>query len=402
MSSFWAATVGRGLADARSARSQLTAAPQSARWSSREVRRAAATRPGFYPAYLSLYYNDLFEVTLPPDHKFPMAKYREVRLRLQRLLGRTTNTNTDSRDQGNAVWASFAPSPLASIEDLHTTHCPSYVRAFCEGSLDPMQYRRIGFPRGHESVNRALSSVGGTVAATRDVCLALRRQRKGQEPTRPLFAGHIAGGTHHAFRDRGEGFCAFSDIAVAANVALRDYADVIERILIVDLDVHQGNGNAVLFQDQSNVFTLSVHCTANYFSPKEASHVDIEVPEGTGDGAYLSLLAKTLPDIVREFRPDLIFYQSGVDCLKTDRFGKLSLSRGGLQTRNRLVYEMAMTDKHTPVPVVVTMGGGYPRDLEVESRSYQEVVSAHADVYVGAAIASRRLSRLMERETQLA
>eukprot|EP00904_Undaria_pinnatifida_P012001 jgi/Undpi1/7931/HiC_scaffold_24.g10403.m1 len=203
-----------------------------------------------------------------------------------------------------------------------------------------------------------------------------------QQTSRPLFAGHIAGGTHHAFWDRGEGFCIFSDIAVAANVALRDYPETVRQILIVDCDVHQGNGNAVLFSEKPSVFTFSMHCKANYFSERQASDVDIEVDEGTGDDQYLHLLSESLPKLVNQVRPDLIFYQGGIDPLVHDRLGRLNLTREGLRRRNRLVYETALT---RGTPTVITMGGGYPRDLDPGSESFRHIVRSHQDVYVDAA-----------------
>merc|ERR1711988_2052171 len=151
------------------------------------------------------------------------------------------------------------------------------------------------------------------------------------------IAGHIAGGTHHAFFDRGEGFCIFNDIAVAANVALRTYRDRIKQILIIDLDVHQGNGTSVLFDGRPEVFTYSIHCKGNYFSQKETSDLDIEIDIGTGDEEYFAKLSGSLNNVLRDVNPDLIFIQGGIDAYKLDRLGHLSLSRQGLMRRNHFV-----------------------------------------------------------------
>lgn len=200
-----------------------------------------------------------------------------------------------------------------------------------------------------------------------------------------MFAGHLAGGTHHAFPARAEGFCIFSDIAVAAAVALRDFPSLVKKILIVDLDVHQGNGNAVIFADDPRVVTFSMHCKGNYFSKVEQSDFDVEVPEGADDHDYLVMLEDWLPRLMDEIRPDLIFYQAGVDGLGADRLGKLRLTRGGLRLRNRLVYDLALEQR---APAVLTMGGGYPKDLDPASAAFRTVVGAHGDVYADAVAAA--------------
>ena len=204
------------------------------------------------------------------------------------------------------------------------------------------------------------------MAAMRSVCMGEAR-----------VSAHLAGGTHHAFYDRGEGFCVFSDIAVASNLALKEFHDI-KRILIIDLDVHQGNGNAVLFEDNPSVYTFSMHCKANYFSKIRQSDLDVEVEVGATDDTYLSLLAQWLPKLLHEQQPDLVFYQAGVDTLGTDRLGKLGLSQDGLALRNRMVYEEV---RKQGAKLVVTMGGGYPTDLDPLSNSYKTVIQAHVNVY---------------------
>mmetsp|Transcript_3286 Transcript_3286/g.10834 ORF Transcript_3286/g.10834 Transcript_3286/m.10834 type:complete len:301 (+) Transcript_3286:154-1056(+) len=277
--------------------------------------------------------------------------------------------------------AAFVVSPAASKRDLLSTHCERYVGRFLAGDLTREENRRIGFPWSEAGAGRALSSTGGTIAAATTLAEALRR-RDGL----PLMTGHIAGGTHHAYFDRGEGFCVFNDIACAANVLLRDFADVVRKVLIVDLDVHQGNGNANLFANDDRVFTFSLHAAANVFSRKETSDLDCELPSGADDDAYLRVLRTYLP-LLQNLDPDIVFYQAGVDPSEHDRLGKLDVSRKGLQKRNHLLFSAF---ERRNIPVVVTMGGGYPRDLDASSTAFTEIIQAHADVYRAAAASARR------------
>jgi len=293
-----------------------------------------------------------------------MAKYRLVREALQAEL----------LSSGRA---SFHESPLVSMDDLQLVHMPSYVERYLNNQLTALENRRIGFPWSPQSVDRSLSSTGGTVAAMHAVC---------REGAAARFSGHIAGGTHHAFPDRGEGFCVFSDIAVAAAVALRDYA--ISRILVVDLDVHQGNGNAVIFQDEPRVTTFSLHCYGNLFSRREYSDVDVDLHVGAGDAEYLAALEEHLPPLIDKIRPELIFFQAGVDPHASDRFGKLELSSAGLKKRNKLVLDCAARQQ---ARLVVTMGGGYPKDLDTLSMPFHHVVQAHLDCFRATASAHARL-----------
>lgn len=241
------------------------------------------------------------------------------------------------------------------------------------------------FPGVFFGVQRSLSSVGGTVAAAVSICEALRQRRHSvsrnettTKSTMPLWAAHVAGGTHHAFYDYGQGFCFFSDIAVAANVVLKRYPDVVGRILIIDLDVHQGNGNAVLFQGRSDVMTFSIQCSANYFSPKEASDLDVELPPNCADDTYLVTLQHWLKQIDSQAGDfDLIFFQSGVDVLKDDRLGRMDLSSDGVKRRNELVFDFALL---RDIPLIITMGGGYP----ALDGDWEPILDAHANVYFGA------------------
>jgi acetoin utilization deacetylase AcuC-like enzyme len=245
------------------------------------------------------------------------------------------------------LFIEFLVSPLATVEELETTHSPEYIQRFFKGDQTEKEQRNVGFPWSPAGVDRATSSVGGTMAAACNVCDVWRIQKKrGLAP----WGAHVAGGTHHAFYDYGEGFCVFSDIAVAAN--------------------------AVLFQGRPEVVTFSIHCEANYFSGKEKSDLDIEMPAGCNDGTYLLTLNHWLNRIPKEGGPfDLIFFQAGVDVLEDDRLGRMSLSADGVKRRNELVYDFARKQN---VPLVICMGGGYPRD------DWTPIIHAHANVYFGA------------------
>ena len=279
-----------------------------------------------------LYYNDVYEVELPVTHKFPMKKYRLVRETLQQEYSNDPNIE-------------FNVSPLASIEELQLTHCPDYVNRFVNGQLTTEEVRKTGFPWSKASVERSASSTGGTIAAMRSVL-------SGKSSN---MACHLAGGTHHAFYNYGEGFCIFSDIAVAANLALQEFPNLVKKILIIDLDVHQGNGNAALFHDESRVFTFSMHCKENYFSKKEQSNLDVEIESKSGDKEYLDKLNLWLPLLLDTVQPELVFYQAGVDIYQYDRLGKLNITRQGLLDRNIAIYKEIMKRN---LKCVVTMGGG--------------------------------------------
>lgn len=226
-------------------------------------------------------------------------------------------------------------------------------------SLDPRKVRRIGLPLTPVSVNRARSSVAGTLQA------AIAAIETG-------VSMNVAGGTHHAYPDRGEGFSMLNDIAIAAAYLLVRH--LIKKILIVDLDVHQGNGNAYIFAQNPSVFTFSMHGQDNYPLKKEKSDLDIALPTGTPDEVYLKLLAEHLPRLINHHKPDLIFYQAGVDVLATDKLGKLSLTKQGCQQRDTLVFEHG---RRHQIPVVITMGGGY-------SERMADIVDAHCNTFQAA------------------
>ncbi|MBW6455225.1 MAG: histone deacetylase [Trueperaceae bacterium] len=267
-------------------------------------------------------------VDLPPGHRFPMDKYDRVARRLEA--------------RGWAV----RDAPAVEDEALALAHDRRYLDAVAGCALDARAERRLGFPQSPALVRRSRVSVGGTVAAARAA----------------LDAGlgtQLAGGTHHAFRDRGEGFCVYNDLVVAARALLAEGA--VRRVLVIDLDVHQGNGTAALCAGDPRITTYSVHGDRNYPFVKERSDLDVPLPDGTCDGDYLAALDRSLPAFARAARPDLVLYQGGVDVLAGDRFGRLALSLEGVVERDRRV---AAWCRDAAVPLVTTLGGGYHADVD--------------------------------------
>jgi acetoin utilization deacetylase AcuC-like enzyme len=281
-----------------------------------------------------LYYSDVYHVAMPPAHRFPMHKYAAVRAVLER--------------HPRAAGAVFRRAPLAHAADLLLAHGARYVARVLAGELSDAEARAVGLPCTPDGVVRARGSTGGTIAATCDV-LRFPNLR---------ICGHIAGGTHHAFFDRGGGFCVFNDIAVAARVAMRDFPDIVRKVLVIDLDTHQGDGTASIFADDASVVTFSMHGENNYPSEKMESDYDVGLPDGTGDEEYLAMLVSYIPRLLDEHTPDLVFYQAGVDSLEQDALGRLSMSRRGVSVRNKLIYRACIERR---IPCVVTMGGGYSR-----------------------------------------
>lgn len=292
-----------------------------------------------------LYYCDHHEIPLPPGHKFPIRKYQLVRERLAR-----------------AGVFEFERAPLADTETIALAHDPVYVRGFVEGTLAPAVVRRIGFPWSDGLVKRTLASVGGTLGATSDALAT-------------GWGGNLAGGTHHAFHAEGSGFCVFNDIAVAIHwLRARGLA---RRAAVIDLDVHQGDGTAQLFEADDQVLTLSVHGRNNFPFRKQRSRIDIDLPDGTADTEYLAALQTILPRVF-EFEPEVVFYQSGVDALSTDRLGRLALTHAGLENRDRLVMESA---RAWGGPFVVTLGGGYSEPIELTADAHAATFLVAAEVF---------------------
>jgi len=245
-------------------------------------------------------------------------------------------------------------APLATIADLRLVHTPEYVDAVATGTVPRAIQRRIGFPWSPQMVERSRRSVGATIAASH---AALDEG----------VAANLAGGTHHAFADRGEGFCVFNDVAVAARVLQQH--QLARRIAIVDLDVHQGNGTAAIFSGDASVFTFSMHGDKNYPFKKEVSDLDVPLADGTGDDEYLSLLQSHLPDVLNRHQPDFVFYLAGADPFEGDRLGRLKMTIDGLRRRDEIVMNACTKGR---LPVAISMSGGYADDIDA-------IVTIHAN-----------------------
>lgn len=291
---------------------------------------------------MKIAYSPIYRYQLPPKHRFPMDKYT---LLPEQLLYEGTITESNF----------FTAAPLSEAAILRT-HTAEYWEKLKTNTLSRKEARAIGFPMRPELVARGRVIAQGTLD-----CAHFARQDG--------VALNIAGGTHHAFADHGEGFCVFNDIAIAANELLR--TRVSAQIMVIDLDVHQGNGTAKIFEQEPRVFTFSMHGARNYPARKEKSDLDIGLPDGTGDKVYLDTLAAHLPGLLDGIKPDFVFYLSGVDVLETDKLGKLSLTIQGCKERDRYVFEEC---HKRDLPVAVSMGGGYSERLAT-------IIEAHANTY---------------------
>jgi acetoin utilization deacetylase AcuC-like enzyme len=272
--------------------------------------------------------------TLPAGHRFPMGKYELLRQRLATELPQLQ----------------LALAEPASDGELALVHTPGYIDAVVNGSLSPAAQREIGFPWSEGMVERARRSVGATIRAARTA------MKEG-------VAANLAGGTHHAYADKGGGFCVFNDVAVAARLLQAEVARQERRVLqvaVIDLDVHQGNGTATIFKHDPSVFTLSMHGAKNFPFRKESSDLDIELPDGCGDEEYLAQLHIALHQLEQRCEPGLIFYLAGADPHEGDRLGRLQLSFEGLRQRDQMVLQWA-ADKG--IPVAMAMAGGYGKDI---------------------------------------
>jgi acetoin utilization deacetylase AcuC-like enzyme len=277
---------------------------------------------------MRVFHSDSYETPLPPGHRFPMEKYRLVR---EALL-----------ERGVLPPHCLIPSTPCSREDLERVHTPRYLDAFFQGTLTEAELRRLGFPWSVGLLERSRAAVGGTLEASRS---ALQHG----------IAGNLAGGTH--------------DLAVAIRALQAER--LIRRAVVVDLDVHQGNGTAAIFAGDDSVFTFSMHGEHNFPFRKQPSSRDVGLPDGTTDAAYLDALALHLPEVLDTAGADLLFFQAGVDPLAEDALGRLSLTLAGLRERDRLVLEAA---RHRGLPAVLTLGGGYARPLSA-------TIDAHVGTY---------------------
>ncbi len=276
---------------------------------------------------MDLFYCDTFVLPLPQGHRFPMAKYGLLRDRVEA--------------EGLARPGRLKVPESATDQALGTVHTSGYLKRVITGTLSPKEIRRIGFPWSPELVERSRRSVGGTIAAARAA------MEEG-------VAMNLSGGTHHAFPDHGEGFCVFNDVAVAARVMQREKRA--ERMAILDLDVHQGNGTAFVFRDDPTVFTFSLHGANNYPFRKEASDLDLELPDGAHDDLYLAEAARGVEEALDRAEAELVFYLAGADPFHGDRLGRLGVSKAGLATRDHRVLEAC---RSRGIPVALVMSGGY-------------------------------------------
>ena len=286
---------------------------------------------------------------LPEGHRFPMAKFGKVYEWLVR-------DGVASLDQFHL------PQPATEAQ-LALAHDPAYIRAYLNGTLDARAMRRIGFPWSERLVRRTLIALGSTVLAAE---LALTHG----------LACSTAGGTHHAFRNCGAGYCIFNDLAVAARWVKEQ--GLARRVLIVDLDVHQGDGTASILQDDPDLATFSMHCEANFPFHKEQSDYDVALPVGMEDDDYLAVLAQWLPELLTQVRPELVLYDAGVDPHRDDALGKLALSDQGLFRRDRFVFEQCL---RRGIPVAAVIGGGYSSDIDALGRRHTIVHRAAGETW---------------------
>ena len=291
---------------------------------------------------LKIAYHNCYKHPLKENHRFPMVKYELIPMQLVR--------------ENICKEESFFSPDIIDDDLVLLTHDLAYYQKLCALDLSKKEARPIGFPLSEALVNREKIIVNGTVESA---IYALQHK----------VSLNIAGGTHHAFSNKAEAFCLLNDQAIAANYLLTN--QLAKKILIVDLDVHQGNGTAEIFKNNNSVFTLSFHGKNNYPFKKEISDLDVEFEDGTKDALYLEKLIEVLPKIIQDVNPDFIFYLSGVDIIKNDKLGKLSLSIEGCQKRDEIVFKECKKNK---LPVQVSMGGGYSSELK-------EIIDAHVNTF---------------------
>ena len=291
-------------------------------------------------------FHSIYKHPLPDGHRFPMLKYD---LLPQQLLY-----------EGTAKQNDFFEPEICNLQDVLAVHKLEYVTDLCHLTLDPKAARKIGFPLSAQLVERELRIAQGTILGCK---YALQTG----------IAFNIAGGTHHAFTNHGEAFCMLNDQAIGAQFLINN--KLASKILIVDLDVHQGNGTAEIFTSNKQVFTFSMHGKTNYPFKKEVSDLDIDLPDFTTDQQFLDILAATLHQLIEQQKPDFIFYLAGVDILESDKLGKLSCTLDGCKKRDELVFQLC---KKHQIPVQVSMGGGYSPEIKT-------IIEAHANTFRSAA-----------------
>jgi acetoin utilization deacetylase AcuC-like enzyme len=297
------------------------------------------------------YTSDQFVLPLPAGHRFPMDKYRRLRERVRDELPDVRLVEPEAATSGQLALA----------------HAPDYIDKVVGGRLDAAELRAIGFPWSPAMVERSRRSAGATIGACRAA-------------TVDGFAVNLAGGTHHAQRARGAGYCVFNDAAIAARVIQSDLVATRRqtRVAIVDLDVHQGDGTAQILAGDASVFTLSLHGASNFPFRKQVSDLDIALPDGTADATYLTALDTALQEMQRRFEPQFIIYLAGADAHEDDRLGKLALTQDGMAARDRRVLDLA---ELLDVPIAIAMAGGYGRDIETTVAIHLQTVRAARDAW---------------------
>ena len=295
-----------------------------------------------------LFYSPYYYADIGEDHVFPIKKFELVR----DVLVREGTLQPDEIVE---------PEP-AKLEDLHLVHTKDYISRLVNGTLTTKEIRKLGLPWSESLVRRSFHAISGTIEATKVALIE-------------GISSNLAGGTHHAYPDRGEGFCVLNDVAVAIRVLQRE--NLAKRFLIVDCDVHQGNGTAFIFKNDESVFTFSMHGAKNYPLHKEQSSLDLELPDKTSDTEFLETLSEALPRIFSH-NPDIIFYLGGADPFEKDKLGRLSLTIKGLRLRDEMVLEFA---KSKDVPIVTTMSGGYAADINDTVEIHANTIRAVKQIF---------------------
>lgn len=297
---------------------------------------------------LKVFYTDKYRVPLPDGHRFPMSKYRLTR---EYLLANNILKESEL----------FEPD-IATENEILLVHSEDYYESFRTGSIDEKAIRRLGLPWSYDLFLRSLSSVGGSLSSAKSAI------QNG-------VAGNLSGGTHHAFREYGEGYCVFNDFAIVSTYLLQN--SLVKKIAIIDLDVHQGNGTSSLLKDNKYVFILDMHGEKNYPYEKIPSTLDVSLPDNTDDEQYLSLLENKL-SIVFDFEPDIVLYLAGVDPLKEDALGRLALTKDGLRERDYMVLNES---KKRNIPVSIALGGGYAKPIELTVKCYAQTYEVVNEIF---------------------
>jgi acetoin utilization deacetylase AcuC-like enzyme len=306
---------------------------------------------------MKVFYSDHFVLPLPEGHRFPMVKYSMLRERV-------------ARDRICGPGELLTPRAVTD-EEILRAHAPNYLKRVASGKLTEKEVRRIGFPWSEKMVERSRRASGGTLGA----CLAALDEG---------FAANLAGGTHHAFSDRGEGYCVFNDSAIAVRAI--QAAGLVERVVVIDTDVHQGNGTAAILRGDPTVFTFSIHGAKNFPFHKEESDLDAPLPDGAGDTEFLATLERGLEAALDAADAYLAIYLAGADPFEGDRFGRLSVTKSGLAERDRIVLEAC---RERGIPVAVTMAGGYAKEVGDTVDVHFQSVSRAADLLVSTADSSK-------------